>query len=230
MSFRSKPVIGVTPAFDEGVKLPASQASFYLRREYTNRLASVGAVPVILTPDMHLSEITELCDGIVISGGEDIPAEVYGGEALLTVPEPLERIMWERLLIDRCAEHSIPVLGVCYGMQLLALHFGGALYQDITNEVSGSANHVLTMHDVSVTEDFLGIAQGTVLSVASRHHQAVAVMPDKFKLCARAPDGVIEAMSNGNFYGVQWHPESDDSGNQLYAAFVERCIASSTQL
>lgn len=180
-------------------------------------------MPVVITPDTPLNHIMDLCDGIVISGGEDIPAEVYGGERLLTVPEPLERIMWERMLIDRCEEQSVPLLGVCYGMQLLALHYGGALYQDIETEVADGANHVKTAHLVKFTEDFLGFARDDQAEVASRHHQAVATLPDRFSLSAVSSDGVIEGMSSELMYGTQWHPESDTTGPTIYSSFVDLC-------
>lgn len=229
MSLRSQIVLGITPGFDEGVKLPAAKQAFYLRREYTRTIAETGALPLVITPDMHMDQILALCDGIVLSGGEDIPAEVYGGEQLLTVPEPLERIMWERMLIDRCDAAGVPILGVCYGMQLLALHYGGALYQDIHSAVPASIEHSQTVHAVQVTQGFLGLERGDELRVASRHHQAVATLPDRFNLCAAAPDGIIEAMSNGRIFGVQWHPESDDTGRILYKTFVERCITASAR-
>ncbi len=222
-----KPVIGVTPAFDEGEKLPASKASLYLRREYTREIAAAGAIPIVLSPDMHIDEILELCDGLIISGGEDIPAEVYGGAALLTVPEPLERVMWERMLIDRFADEHKPIMGICYGMQLLALHYGGALYQDIAREVENAMQHVLVHHAVDIQTDFLGLQRGQQVVVASRHHQAVAMLPDQFELCARAPDGVIEAMRHETIYGIQWHPESDGTGAHIYGRFSKQCRQSS---
>jgi putative glutamine amidotransferase len=192
-------------------------------------IAAAGAVPIILTPDMLVSDIIELCDGIVISGGEDIPAEVYDGQSLLTVPEPLERIMWERVIIDACADSSVPILGICYGMQLMAIHYGGSLYQDIPTEVPGSIAHVSTVHEVAIEDEFLGLMRGEKILVASRHHQAIAALPDDFTLCAKAPDGVIEAIKYRYFYGVQWHPESHESGVTMYAAFVELCRQQSTQ-
>lgn len=218
-----RPVIGITPAFDEGSKLPASKATLYLRREYTQHVAAAGGMPVILGPDMRRSDILELCDGLIISGGEDIPAEVYGGDKLLTVPEPLERVMWERMLIDSFSADGRPILGVCYGMQLLALHYGGTIYQDISRDVAGAGQHAGVQHEIELCVDFLGLKRGSVPVVASRHHQAVATLPDYFELCATAPDGVIEAMRYGCIYGVQWHPESDDTGERIYHAFVESC-------
>ncbi len=216
-------VIGVTPAFDEGNKLPASRYTLYLRREYTKILASLGAVPIILTPDMPMDYIIEICDGIVISGGEDIPAEVYGGENINHVLEPLERVMWELLLIDRCGKQKIPVLGVCYGMQLIALYHGGQLCPDIARYIPGSIKHVSINHDVKMSRDFLGLRAGETVVVASRHHQCVSVIPDGFELCGLAQDGVIEAMYGQGMYGTQWHPESDATGARIYASFIEEC-------
>lgn len=218
-----KPVIGVTPAFDEGIKLPASKASLYLRRDYTVAIAASGAIPIILSPDMSVEEALELCDGLVISGGEDIPAGVYGGNELQTAIEPQERVAWERRLIDKFSAFDKPILGVCYGMQLLAVHYGGELYQDIAQEVDAAVQHVGVQHEIDLYADFLGLIRGHKATVASRHHQAVATLPEQFKPCAKAPDGVIEAMSYGNIYGVQWHPESDDTGPLIYKAFAEAC-------
>lgn len=90
---------------------------------------------------MPLAFVMEQCDGIIISGGEDIPPELYAGDALETPQEPLERVMWEQLLIDACEAAGKPLLGVCYGLQLVALHYGGSLVQDIGREVK---NHTST--------------------------------------------------------------------------------------
>jgi putative glutamine amidotransferase len=108
-------------------------------------------------------------------------------------------------------------------MQLLAVHYGGELYQDIAQEVDAAVQHVGVQHEIDLCADFLGLIRGHKATVASRHHQAVATLPEQFKPCAKAPDGVIEAMSYGNIYGVQWHPESDDTGPLIYKAFAETC-------
>lgn len=216
-------VIGVTPALDEGYKLPASRSTLYLRREYTKLLAELGVVPLILTADMPLGYIMETCAGIVISGGEDIPAEVYGGENTRDVVEPMERVMWELLLIDRCQKDSLPLLGVCYGMQLIAMHFGGTLHADIARDLPGSLDHVSREHEVLIRSDFLGLQAGESVTVASRHHQSVQNLPSGYELCGAAPDGVVEAIQCGDIYGTQWHPESDTTGPRVYAAFIERC-------
>ncbi|QQS17872.1 gamma-glutamyl-gamma-aminobutyrate hydrolase family protein [Candidatus Saccharibacteria bacterium] len=216
-------VIGITPAFDEGQKLPDSKASVYLRREYVEHIAAAGATPIILVPDMHPTTILDLCDGLIISGGEDIPAELQGRDELCSVSEPLERVMWERQLIKSFSALRKPVLGICYGMQLLALHYGGSLYQDINQEVEGSIEHVLVRHSIEMKHDFLGLKQNEHVLVNSRHHQAVADLPKDFIACAVAPDGIIEAMQHKSIFGVQWHPESDVTGELIYSSFIGHC-------
>lgn len=216
-------MIGIVPCLDEGYRLPQSSASMYVRRDYSRAIASVGATPVLLNPDMSLDFIMELCDGIVISGGEDIDPGLYGGAPNLYPKEPRERTLWEFELLKKCDEKDVSVLGVCYGMQLLAVHYGGALHQDIETEVPECINHNKTMHEVHFTEDFLGYDAGHKAVVNSRHHQAVASLPDGFVVCAEASDGVIEAMKGRGHYGVQWHSEADETSRHIYHAFVEHC-------
>ena len=222
-----RPVIGITPALDLAKKLPDSHATHYLRRTYTEVLSEVGAVPLILNLDMTIESILELCDGIVISGGEDIDPLIYGEEPL-KVPgrlgEPTIRVNWERQLIDACDSVGMPILGICYGMQLLNIHYGGSLYQDIPLELPDSISHELTHHDIKFTDDFLGYSAGDVRDVESRHHQAVHDIAPGFEACAVAPDGIVEAFRGRGHFGMQWHPESDLTGVRVYRSFVEACV------
>src|SRR5687768_657747 len=87
----------------------------YLRRDYTQAIKAAGATPILLNPDMTPQAAAELCDGIVISGGYDIPAELYGEkrhETMVDV-ETMERVSWDLALIDACDEAKKPILGIC---------------------------------------------------------------------------------------------------------------------
>lgn len=221
---RKQPVIGITPSFDEASKLPLSKETVYLRRTYTKILESVGAIPLILNAEMPLEYIMSLCDGIVISGGEDIDPELYGARETIFPKEPRDRAEWEFQLLRLCEKQHTPVLGVCYGMQLLAVYNGGALHQDIQTEIPNCVNHNRTNHEITFLEDFLGFSEGTTHTVESRHHQAVSMLPQNFRIAATAPDGVIEAMAGEGCWGIQWHPESDETGIHIYRAFVEHCM------
>lgn len=220
---KKQPIIGIVTCFDDGYRLPLSSSSLYIRRDYSRAIASVGAVPVLLNPDMPIDYIVELCDGVVISGGEDIEPEIYGGAPNLYPKEPSERTLWEFELLKKCDKFKLPVLGVCYGMQLLAVNYGGAIHQDIETEVPECINHNNTTHKVIFTEDFLGYSQGEQAVVNSRHHQAVASLPDGFVACAESSDGVIEAMKGRGHFGVQWHSEADETSRHIYRTFVDYC-------
>ena len=128
----SAPVIGITVSLDHGERLRAGHEYLYVKRAYARAVASAGGRPVLLSPELAPAAVAEICDGLVISGGDDIPPELYGESAAARMqPESRERIHWERRLLDLFAQGAAPLLGVCYGMQLINIHFGGTLVQDI---------------------------------------------------------------------------------------------------
>jgi putative glutamine amidotransferase len=229
MQPESRPIIGIVPSFDDGTTIPAGGGDvkrIYLRHEYMNMLASVGAVPLVLNPSMPLESIVALCDGIVISGGEDINPQFYEQQRLAQVKrvEPTERFDWESELIKACDKAAMPILGICYGMQRLNVHYGGTLMQDIPSLLPDNVGHDNTKHHVTFLEDFLGMRSQIVHEVSSRHHQAIARLADGFRICAKADDDIIEAIEGRGHYGMQWHPESDETGAHVYRVFVERCL------
>lgn len=224
----TKPVIGIVPSFDEGVHIPAGGSSIkriYLRHEYMHMLAQVGAIPLVLNPHMTCDEITELCDGVVLSGGEDIDPKLYGQDKILQprprYTEPASRYEWETELIDACDKAGVPILGICYGMQRLNVHYGGTLIQDISTFMPGNVGHDQTIHDITFTHDFLGMKETGIHEINSRHHQAVDRLADGFMICASASDGIIEAIQGYGHFGMQWHPESDATGAHVYRAFID---------
>lgn len=224
------PVIGIVPSFDEGAVIsggPQGIKRVFLRRDYMEAVSRVGAIPLILSPEMPLETITRLCDGVVISGGHDIDPRRYDEEPLPEVRErePAERFEWEKVLIDACDEANLPILGICYGLQRLNVHYGGSLIQDIPRELGHAVQHDSAEHEVDFIEEFLGIPSGQSRMVASRHHQALGRLADEILVCARAHDGIVEAARvNGRHYGMQWHPESDETGVHVYRVFIEECM------
>jgi|GEM_PF-508673 len=233
-------VIGIVPSFDEGINIPAGGdvKRIYIRHEYMRNLHDAGAVPIVLHPDMSFESIVELCDGIVISGGGDIRPETYGQDpipdamfaqvernhevlSIIRFEEPDSRFEWEAELIKVCDDNQVPILGICYGMQRLNVHYGGTLLQDIPIQRPGNIGHDVTEHEVTFNQEFLSM-DGTH-TVASRHHQAVDDLADGFEAVASASDGIIEAMRGHGHFGMQWHPESDATGLHVYKAFVDHC-------
>ncbi len=236
----SQPVIGIVPSFDEGINIPAGGdiKRIYIRHEYMRNLHEAGAVPIVLHPDMSFESIIELCDGIVISGGGDIKPETYGQTPLpeamfsqvernhevlniIRFEEPDSRFEWEARLIEVCDESKVPILGICYGMQRLNVHYGGTLLQDIPIQRPGNIGHDVTEHAIEFDGEFLSMKDSHI--VASRHHQAIDRLAEGFRVNATAEDGIIEAITGHGHFGMQWHPESDATGLHVYQAFVDHC-------
>jgi putative glutamine amidotransferase len=221
----------VTPSLDQKQLRPGSDY-WYLNRNYTRALVRAGASPVLLCPDTPLSAALASCDGVVLSGGGDLPerfeARWADGGWARDVPgeaEAIERIQWERELLDACAAAGKPVLGVCFGMQLMNLHFGGSLLIDLgAREVAGldhGGGGRSVPHTLCIARDSKFFAAWSPpAAVSSSHRQAVATLAPGFAVSAWAEDGVIEAIERGPLIGVEWHPESDPSGAFVYARWV----------
>jgi putative glutamine amidotransferase len=235
-----RPVIGITPDVGETVGRPGrpSLPRYELKQAYADAVLAAGGLPVVLPyadDESAAAEAIELCGGVVITGGAfDIPAELYGaapGDRM----GPLKpgRTAWEQRVLRAALQKDLPVLGVCGGMQLLAVELGGRLYQDIRGEVPGALDHEQKGdprepdHAARVMpgSDLAAIVGKSEIQVNSTHHQAVSDA-GRGRVCALAPDGVVEAIElPGKFaLGVQWHPELLDAPEHLalYRALVAR--------
>lgn len=228
------PVIGISVCIDAGQRLRAGVDYLYLRRAYAQVIAALGATPILLSPEAAASECLRLCSGLVISGGGDLPRSLQQGrgEATHGEAEHPQRIVWERELLDAFSDARKPVLGVCYGMQLMNLHFGGTLYRNLHEEVPGALAHGgqggYSSHEVTRSESSQLLARLPARFVCnSSHGQAVRDVAGGFSVTARADDGVIEALEDvaRGLYAVEWHPESDDTGPQVYAGFLRQLSA-----
>jgi putative glutamine amidotransferase len=219
-----KPLIGVTISIDPGKRIRPGHEYLYIKRSYSACIAGAGGHPLLIAPDMPAHTVAELCDALVISGGDDLPASFANG-ATLDKPsaEVVERTAYERQLLDAFKASNKPVLGVCYGMQLMNLHFGGTLHVELPGPgaVGHGGSGVSMQHHVTTAPgSVLRKALGERPLVASSHHQAVDSVAPGFRVSARADDGVIEAIEAEGFIGVEWHPESDATGPAVYGNLV----------
>jgi putative glutamine amidotransferase len=224
----ARSVIGITVSLDHGERLRAGHDYLYIKRAYAEAVARAGGAPLLISPELEPQAVAEICDGLVISGGDDIPPALYGertGAALRQ--ESAERIAWERQLLDCFTETGTPLLGVCYGMQLINVHFGGTLVQDIREANPAALDHGgggrTTAHKIEISAgSFLAPLFGSTAQVCSTHHQAVARLAAGFRVAARSADGVIEAIERDHLLAVEWHPEADQTGEAIYRLLVER--------
>lgn len=209
-----KPVIGLCIA-----EAPIAVADKLIANTpYVRALIDAGATPLLIPVNndpTRAAEYIGLIDGLLLPGGQDVNPLLYGQDPVPQVKYVLEeQDLMELELIRMAVEKGIPVMGICRGMQLMNVAFGGTLIQDLQTSIShkqdmsirSQATHGAKLLAGSLLESLLGTEP---LYVNSYHHQAVDAAAPGFTVSATAADGVIEAIENPekNLWAVQWHPE-----------------------
>ena len=225
------PVIGIS-AYSEGGRCQVNMT-------YVNSIRLAGGVPLVIPvtgDDAQIEAIIAAIDGLVMTGGEDFdPLKWYGEEPLRALGEVVpERDDFDVKLVRAAVARGVPVLGICRGEQLLAVAFGGSLWQDIPSQVKDSyVKHRQGSTTGTVGTHSITIGKGSLLAkilgkesalVNSFHHQAIKDVPQGFKVSATAADGIIEAVERSGrlapayadagawVLGVQFHPEVITNG------------------
>lgn len=214
--------------------------------DYKQAVAHVGGDFHIVSHSMRIDEALEAADGLLLTGGDDVSPGRYGEAAHPTVVEVApERDDFEIALIKEAHKRRLPIFAICRGVQVMNVAFGGSLVQDIPSQITGAIEHKLAVpphepyelaHEIWVEKESLlarilreRLTDGDSCEVNSRHHQAVKDVAPGFKVCATAPDGVIEAIEHPGArfcLGVQWHPENfwrTGEFRSLFEGFAEAC-------
>jgi putative glutamine amidotransferase len=227
-----RPLIGIPPCLDEHGRWNPAREYHYADAAYARAVAEAGGIPIYLPHQDDVAALADRLDGLLLPGGGDFaPSRTYPGVSFDLAPA--RQVAFDRALLAATLERDRPVLAICYGMQLLALHCDGALHFDVASDVPGagehrfgdpSARHGIRIESASRLCALLGAGE---VSVNSRHHQAVADA-GRARVAARSADGIVEAVElpGARFaIGVQWHPESLDERHrdQVFGAFVRAC-------
>lgn len=239
-----KKVIGISAAFDSFKKgLFFGSNRIYVVSNYVEAVLRAGAVPLVFpscqleTDDAYVEELMELVDGIILTGGNDVDPSSYNEE-----PHPLlgelmhEKDRLEFKMMDLAFKANKGIFGICKGMQLMNIYFGGSLYQDLsqyedlkikhsTLNTLDRPNHSIEVEEGSLFYEILGKEH----RVNSAHHQAIARLGEGLKVAAKSPDGIIEAVYHGErkaVFATQFHPEmtalSDAKSQALFDYFVSQ--------
>jgi putative glutamine amidotransferase len=228
-----RPLIGIPPCLDERGRWRPEREYHYADAAYASAVAEAGGIPVYLPQQDDVEALAERLDGLLLPGGGDFaPDHAYPSDVSFDLV-PARQLAFDRALLAAALDRDRPVLGICYGMQLLALHCDGALHFDVASDVPGAAEHHFgdpaARHAIRVesASRLRGVLGAEEVAVNSRHHQAVADA-GRARVAARSADGIIEAveLAGARFaLGVQWHPESLDARHrgQLFGAFVRAC-------
>ncbi|MFH1854084.1 MAG: gamma-glutamyl-gamma-aminobutyrate hydrolase family protein [Candidatus Omnitrophota bacterium] len=229
---RNKPIIGITCEVNK-LKPYFSQFELSCDYRYVRAILRAGGIPVLIPINPYRKEVTKLLqhlDGLVIIGGADVHPNFYGEKSTEKVRSVYRgRIYFETWLYKMAQKKKIPVLAICYGMQLLNVIYGGTLYQDIRSNIKDSGNHCSKKYPQHVVRIQPGslchkIFKRSSFFVHSDHHQAVKTLGRSLKISAFSDDGIIEAIEGpSHTIAVQWHPErqaKDPVQKQLFRYFI----------
>jgi putative glutamine amidotransferase len=232
------------------IPVPHSGDSEYAARaipQYEHAVEMAGGEPVRIpldAPPDKVMQLVESCSGVVLPGSKaDVdPAKYKSVKHPETAAADLKRDAVDELLLDDAYKSRKPVLGICYGLQILNVYRTGTLLQHIESAINHAIGRKVPLaHDVEIAGGSKlgaivgGGSNGTItIPVNSSHHQSAELPGEGLRIVARSPqDGVIEALESTSpdhfVLAVQWHPErtveDDEPSRAIFRALVEAAQA-----
>ena len=233
-----KPLIGLTSEYDYSQNRKSNKINY----TYIDAIKRAGGIPIIL-PLVNEIDLIEkylsILQGLVLTGGEDASPLLYGEEPIREVDTIcFKRDKMEIELIKGAYEKNIPILGICRGIQMINIAFGGSLYQDIYKQIPDALGHTSGFsigggyHTIEIVNNSLmyDIFNKDKIQVNSQHHQSIKDLGENLRVNANSLDGIIEGIESTNdrfILGVQFHPEAmiDRHGEVLdiFRYFISKC-------
>lgn len=231
----NKPIIGIVLGY-------ASTAAFSgmkVNSAYISAVEHAGGIPLLI-PTLHdmgdMARFLSVVDGVLLPGGPDCSPCFYGEEPYRQIGQTCRlNDSFEIAFMRAAAAMGKPVLGICRGMQMINVAFGGTLYQDIASQTDtqichhqGDTRRNEVTHSVEIQADSLlaSILQQTQIDVNTFHHQCVKAVAEGFCPVGYAKDGIIEAIESNDeqIIAVQWHPEELESSMPEHARLFVHLI------
>ena len=232
---QKRPIIGISDTYKDGTNAAVP-------RSYINAVLQNGGIPVVIplmSDDNELIELLNSLDGVIFTGGEDFDPAYYNERPIPQmgrVNAPRDKFDIKLLLL--AAERGIPVLGICRGVQLINIAFGGSLYQDLPaqypdksiqhrqKQSNSEPSHAVIVEDNTI---FANIVKDARIMVNSSHHQAIKDVARGFRVAGKSPDKIIEVIEKIDdenwILGVQFHPEMLVTNNlamrSIFRHFIE---------
>jgi len=203
-------------------KLDSIDIDIYLA-DYARAVIDAGGLPLYLPMDVEPGRFIEHLDGLILTGGADVDPARYGAEneasEFQTIRDDIE---FE--LLDGALTADLPVLGICRGLQVLNVHAGGTLHQDVPAHARFDIDPAERVHSATIKPGSrLGAIYGDHVAINSLHHQTVDVVGSGLRVVARGDDGSVEAleMDDRAVIAVQWHPEMLNGVEPIFRWLVD---------
>lgn len=225
------PVIGLTGGIERAVGVAEERVVFGVPDTYVEAIQRSHALPLILPTIDDAAGFINRIDALILTGGPDVDPSRYGVAEVHPKTETSQRDGPEMVILSEALRREMPVLGICRGMQVLGVMFGGRLHQHLPDALGHTGHHP----EGAAGEHEVRIVRGSRLSgifgetrvVNSQHHQGVS-HPGSLRVSATTADGLIEGVESPGpefVVGVQWHPERRVQDDPLFAALAAAAAA-----